>query len=173
MRLAGGGNGCKEMLGRERTVEVYRHKTHFLALGNEMINSFLGGLGNRTHGYNHTFGIGSAVVVEEMVFAACDPGDFGHVAFHDFGHSLIVVLQASRCWKNTSPFSAIPRANRLLGLSARLRNSARASRSSRGSRSSISEFRFSGFRARCGNRRRSLQKERCLNGGGEPHRRDP
>ena len=68
------------------------YQTHFLAFGNEVVDCFLDSLGHGTHGYDHAVGIGSAVVVEQMVFAACDLADFSHVAFHDFRHGLVVLV---------------------------------------------------------------------------------
>ena len=80
-----------------------------------MINSFPSGLGNRTHGYNHTFSIGSSVVVEEMVLAACDPGDFGHIAFYHFGHCFIVSVAGLTVLEEDVAVFCHTACNRVLG----------------------------------------------------------
>ncbi len=67
---------------------------HFLAFGHEVVNGFFGSLGNGAHGYDHALGLGMAVVVEEVIFATGDSGDFLHVVLHDFGHGLVVLVAA-------------------------------------------------------------------------------
>ena len=43
--LASLGHSCKEVLNRERTVEVYADHTHLFALGVEVVDGFAGSLG--------------------------------------------------------------------------------------------------------------------------------
>ena len=88
----GGGDGGKQMPGAEGTIEVYRNQTDFLALGGEVVDSFLGGLCHRAHGDDDALGVGSAVVVEQVVLAAGDFADGGHVAFDNLGHGLVVFV---------------------------------------------------------------------------------
>ena len=68
------------------------HHTYLFAFSHERVDGFLGGLGRRTHHYDYTLGIGCAVVVEQVIFAACDGADFGHVVLNDIGYSLIVLV---------------------------------------------------------------------------------
>ncbi len=90
--LGGGGDGGHQVLHRERTVEVYRNEAHLLALGQHVVDGFLGGLGNGTHGDDDAVGILGAIVVEQVVFTAGDFRNLGHVFLHDFGHGLIVAV---------------------------------------------------------------------------------
>ncbi len=69
-----------------------RNKTYFLAVLDHVVNGFLSGLSDRTHGNDHAVSIGRAVVVEKVIFAASDFGDFGHIVFNDFGNCLIVAV---------------------------------------------------------------------------------
>ncbi len=71
---------------------MYRYKTYFFALLNEVVDSFLSRLGDRTHGYDDAFGIGSSVVVEQAVFATGDFGYLVHVLFDDGGHRVVVLV---------------------------------------------------------------------------------
>ncbi len=80
------------MFCREGTVEVNGNHADFLAFGHEMVDSFLSGLGYRTHGDDHALSFGMSVVVEEVVFATCDGRDLAHVVFNDFGNSIIVFV---------------------------------------------------------------------------------
>ena len=80
---------CQEVLCRERAVEMHGYKTYFLTLFHHGVDGFLGGLGYRTHGDNHAFGIFGTVVVEQAVFA---PGDFRNLVhvFLDNGRYIVV-----------------------------------------------------------------------------------
>ena len=87
------GHGCQEMLGRERTVEVYCNQAHFLSLGSEVVDHFAYGFGHRAHCNDHTLGIGCAIVVKETVVAACDFVYLVDVFFY-YGRNVVVVLIA-------------------------------------------------------------------------------
>ncbi len=90
--LCGLGHSGEEVLCRERTVEVNAHQTYLLAVGVEVVDSLLSGLGNGTHGDNHTLGILGSVVVEQAVFASGDFGNLVHVLLYDCGHSVVVLV---------------------------------------------------------------------------------
>ncbi len=87
--LRGGGDSSEKMLRRERTEQMNAHQTHLLALGHQMVYGFLSGLCARTHGDDHALGLGIAIIVEEVIFAAGDGGNLLHVVLHDLGNSLI------------------------------------------------------------------------------------
>ena len=85
-------NGSKEMLGRERTVQVNGNQTNLFAVGNEVVDSFAGSFRYRTHSDDYAFCIFCTVVIEQTVFAACDLGNFVHVFFYDSRNCFIVVI---------------------------------------------------------------------------------
>ncbi len=86
------GDGSEEVLGRERTVEVYRYEADLLALGGEVVDSFFNSLRYRADSDDDAVCVGCAVVVEEVIFAAGDFRDFSHVAFDDVGHCVVVLV---------------------------------------------------------------------------------
>ena len=90
--LHGGGDGLHEVLHGEGTVEVNGHEADFLALGGEGVDGLLGGLGDGAHGDDDALGIGGAVVVEELVLAAGDAGDFLHIVLDDAGDGVVVFV---------------------------------------------------------------------------------
>ena len=84
--------GSHEMFGRERTVQVNCNQTYFLALAGQVVDSFAGSFGYRTHGDDYAFCIFGSVVVEQTVFASCDLGNLVHVFLNDGRNSVIVVV---------------------------------------------------------------------------------
>ena len=83
--LARGGNGVQEAAGVEGTVQVDVHKTDFFALGSQIIDSLLGGLGGGAHEDNDPLGVRRAVVVKEVVIPARQLVDLLHVPLHGVG----------------------------------------------------------------------------------------
>ena len=69
-----------------------RYHTYFLTLGHHVVNGFLGGLGNGAHGYDHAVSLGMTVVVEQVIFAACDGGNLAHVVLYDFGNGIVELV---------------------------------------------------------------------------------
>ena len=64
------GDSCEECLGAERSVQTNLDYADLLALGSEVIDSLFNGLVDGTHCDDDLLGIGSAVVVEQLVVCA-------------------------------------------------------------------------------------------------------
>ena len=95
--LAGSGDGGHELIGGEGTVQMDVQQAHLLALGGQVVDGLLGSLGGAAHQHHHALGIGSAVVVEQLILAARQLADLGHVVLHrvgDGGHLLVAGLAA-------------------------------------------------------------------------------
>ncbi len=90
--LGGGGDGCQQVLNREGTEQVYAYQADFLAFGGEVVYGFLGGLSDAAHGDDYAVGVFGTVVAEQVIFAAGDFGDFGHIAFDDVGYGVVVAV---------------------------------------------------------------------------------
>ena len=86
------GNGGKEVLGRERTIQVDGNQTYLFAIGNEVVDSFAGSFCYRTHGDDNAFCIFCTIVIEQTVLAACDFGNLVHVFLNDSRNCFIVVV---------------------------------------------------------------------------------
>ncbi len=82
----------KEMLCRERTVQVYANHTYLLAICIEVVDCLAGSFGSRAHENNHTVCVFSAIVAEQFVFTSGDLRNFFHVFFHDTGNCIIVFV---------------------------------------------------------------------------------
>ena len=82
-----------EFLRDERTIQANLHQADLLALGVQVVDNFLGHVANAAHGNNHALGVGSAVVVEQVVIGAQLFVDLLHVLFNDCGQ-LVVSLVA-------------------------------------------------------------------------------
>ncbi len=70
--LGRGGDGGKEVLCGERTIEVNAYETNFLPFCAEMVNGLADALRDGTHGDDHAVGLGVAIVVKQTVVAARD-----------------------------------------------------------------------------------------------------
>ena len=90
--LAGGGDGGQELVRAEGTVQSDLHEADLLTLGAEVVDDFLGHVADGAHGDDDAVGVGSAVVVEELVVGAELGIDLGHVLLDDGGHRLVVLV---------------------------------------------------------------------------------
>ena len=90
--LHGRGDCIHKVLDRERAVQVYAHQTHFLTLGEQVVNSLLGSLCYRTHSDDDAVCILGAVVVEQLVLAAGDFAYLLHVILHDAGDGVVIFV---------------------------------------------------------------------------------
>ena len=90
--LRGLGDGGKQLVRTERTVQADLDKTDLLTLCGEVVNDLFGDIADGAHGDDHAVGIGSAVVVEELVIGAELGIDLAHVLFNDAGDGLIILV---------------------------------------------------------------------------------
>ena len=82
-------HGFHKVFQRERTIEVDLDEADFLAFFAELVDSFLDGTGDRTHGDDDVFCVRSAVVIEEVVRTARQFADLVHVVLDNVGQALI------------------------------------------------------------------------------------
>jgi hypothetical protein len=82
------------------------------------VHGFFGSLGARAHQHDHALRIRRAVVIEQVIGAAGLRGKAIHHRLHNPGTAAWNGVQASRAWKNTSGFCAVPRMIGRSGLSA-------------------------------------------------------
>ena len=68
------------------------HHTDLLALLHQVVDALAGRLRGRTHEDDDVLGIGSAVVVEEVVLAARDLGNLGEVLLHNLRNGVVVLV---------------------------------------------------------------------------------
>ena len=87
--LDGLGDNVDQSLLAERSVQTDLYETDLAALSIEVINSLFDGLADRAHGDDDLLGIGSAVIVEELVVCADLCIDLVHVFLDDSGHCII------------------------------------------------------------------------------------
>ena len=73
------------MLAGEGTEQVYLQEAHLLALGVQVVDHLLGAAAHRAHSHDNALGVRCAVVVEEVVLAAGQLADLGHIVFYDIG----------------------------------------------------------------------------------------
>ena len=85
------------MLDGERTVKSDFEQTDLFALCKQIIDGFFDRIADRAHGDNELFGIRSTVVVEEPVIRADLPVDLLHVAFHNGGNGIIILVAGFAC----------------------------------------------------------------------------
>ena len=90
--LARLGYGSEQVLHGEGAIEVNAHHADLLALRVEVVDGLAGSFRHGAHADDYAVSVVSAVVAEELVFAAGDLGDFGHVLLHDGGHSVVVAV---------------------------------------------------------------------------------
>ena len=83
--LDGGGNGGDEVLDGEGSEEMDLEDAYFLALGNELIDGLLDGIGAGTHHDDDAIGVGRSDILEKLVGAAGEGGEFIHRLFDDLG----------------------------------------------------------------------------------------
>ena len=91
-RLGCGRNGCQEMLGRERTIQVNGYQAHLFALCGQVVDGFADGFGYGTHGDDDAFCVCGTVVREQAVFAAGDFRHLVHVVLYDGRNCVVVII---------------------------------------------------------------------------------
>ena len=69
---------------------MYLQEAHLLALGVQVVDDLLCAAGHGAHGHNDALGVGCTVVVEQMVLAAGQLADLGHVVLHHVGQVGVV-----------------------------------------------------------------------------------
>ena len=79
---------------RERAVEVHGHYTHLFALGHQVVDRLLDGLGHRTHGDDHVLGVLRAVVDERLVVASRDLRNLLHGVGHHVGNGVVELVRS-------------------------------------------------------------------------------
>ena len=77
------------MFGREWTVQVYWNQTYLFAVGIHHVYYLTDRFSYRTHRNNHAVGIFSSVIVEQIIFSACDYSQFIQVFFYYFRNSIV------------------------------------------------------------------------------------
>ena len=94
---AGRRDGGHELIGGEGAVQMDIQQAHLFALGGQVVNGLLGGLGGTAHQHHHTLCVRCAVVVEQLVLPTRQLADLGHVVLHRLGdgrHLLVARLAA-------------------------------------------------------------------------------
>ena len=82
------------MFGREGAVQVHLDDADLLALGTQVRHRFLGSLCAGAHQHHHGLGIGSTVIIEQLVIPAGELVDLVHIVFHDTGQRRKVLVAA-------------------------------------------------------------------------------
>jgi hypothetical protein len=77
-------------LARKGAVQADLDQADGLAAGVEVVDHLLDGFAGRAHGDDDAIGVGIAHVVEQVVLAAGERGDFFHVVGNDVRHLLVV-----------------------------------------------------------------------------------
>ena len=80
-------------LRRERTIQVDFNHAVFGALCVQIVNGFLHGFGAGTHNHDNLFGIGRAVVVNNMILSAGDFRKLVHFFLNDTRHGVIILVR--------------------------------------------------------------------------------
>ena len=86
------GHGLHQVFHAEGTIEMDGHAAGLLALGVEVVDDGLDGLGHRTHSHDDVLGILGTVVGEGGVVAAGQLADLSHILGHDVGQSVVVLV---------------------------------------------------------------------------------
>ncbi len=86
------GNGSKQPVSRERTIQAYLDKAQFCALLVQVRNGFFGDFRTAAHHDDDVLRVGRADVVEQLVAAAGDLCDFAHVVLYEFGKGVVVFV---------------------------------------------------------------------------------
>ena len=88
--LAGLGNGGDEPRDVERSVQVHLQEADLLAFRVQVVDDLFDAGGDGAHGHDDPLRVRCAVVVEDVVLAAGDLRDLGHVAFDHIGKVRVV-----------------------------------------------------------------------------------
>ena len=83
------GQSSHQMLHGEGTVQVNLDHTDLFALCVQVVHNFFQSFANGAHCNHNAVSIGCAVVVEQLIVATGDLVNFVHVAFYDFGQSVV------------------------------------------------------------------------------------
>ena len=78
------------MFERERPVQVDGQQADLFTFAVQVVDGFLDDVADRSHRHDDAVGVRGAVVVEQVVFAAGEFFDLGHVGLDDFGNRFIV-----------------------------------------------------------------------------------
>ena len=84
------GNVAEEMFERERSVQVDGQQTDLFPLAIQVVDGFLDDVARRAHRHNDAVGVRRAVIVEQMILAAGQFLDLGHIGLDDLGNRVIV-----------------------------------------------------------------------------------
>ena len=87
--LGGRGERGEERGADPRTVEANLDQADLLALGRQVVDDLFGHVADAAHRHDDAVGVGSAVVVEELVVGAELGVDLGHAALDDGGKRVI------------------------------------------------------------------------------------
>jgi len=90
--LSGGRNSSQQLVSAEGTEQTDLDKTDLLAMSVQVVDDFFDHVVDRTHSYDHTVGIGCAVVVEQLVVGAQLFVDLSHVLLDHCGQSVVVLV---------------------------------------------------------------------------------
>ena len=88
--LDGGGQGVQQILHGERAVQVDIQVADLLALRAQIVDGLRGGFSHAAHADEDVLGLGVAVVVDAVIFAAGQLAHLAHVLLHDFRQSIVV-----------------------------------------------------------------------------------
>ena len=67
-------------------------EAHLLAFGNQIVHGLFGGFGGGSHENDDSLGIGSTVIVKEMIRAPSHTADLRHVVLYSFGNSIHLLV---------------------------------------------------------------------------------
>ena len=83
------GKRRQQVLAGEGAEQVYLQEADLLALGGEVVDDLLRTAGDAAHRDDDALGVRCAVVVEEVILAAGQPADLGHIVLDDAGQLVI------------------------------------------------------------------------------------
>ena len=84
------GNRSKQMLNRERTIEVNGDHTNLLAVGVQVVDSLASCICSAAHEDDHAVSILCSVVREEVILATSNLRDLAEVLLNCFGNAVVV-----------------------------------------------------------------------------------
>ena len=85
-------HSSQEVLSREWTIQVYGNHTYLFAISHQVVDSFAGSFGYRTHSDDYAFCVFSTIVIEQSIFTSCDFRNFIHVFFYNSRNCFVVVV---------------------------------------------------------------------------------
>ena len=85
------------MLDGERSVKTNLDKTDLFALSGKIVDGLFNGVADRAHGNDNLFGIGSTVVVEELIIGTDLGIDLIHVILGDADDIVIILVAGLTC----------------------------------------------------------------------------